>query len=164
MSEPDILYHTLGEYVPKRAYDELKAELDKRTEECHQWMLSAQRRIRDCESLAAERDQLRAELDGFKSGMLNFRCPVCKQVAGPLYPVNLLHEYDQLRAELDEVKQHEAEVIGDMWSLQQHAEKLTEALKRLSDSAHKITWAQAQEIAFDALKEWNEWKREKNEL
>lgn len=43
-------------------------------------------------SLFDELEKVKKDIENYKSGVLNFRCPKCHQVAGPLYPVNLCHE------------------------------------------------------------------------
>ncbi len=47
---------------------------------------------------------LQAEIEEFKTGVQNFKCSNCNNIAGPFYNVNLMTELEALRKERDECK------------------------------------------------------------
>lgn len=65
-----------------------------------------QEKDNEIERLKAALEQAKGEKNDFMAGVMNFRCSVCKQVAGPLYPVNLMTEIKSLEvlAENDSAK------------------------------------------------------------
>ena len=51
-------------------------------------------------ALAKENEELRAEIEKFKSGVNNFKCVHCGDYTSPFAPVNLLSEITSLRESL----------------------------------------------------------------
>lgn len=41
-------------------------------------------------------DELAKQIEDYKNGVQNFKCPACDALAGPLVPINLMTEYNQL--------------------------------------------------------------------
>lgn len=62
--------------------------------------------LRPIEVLAQTVIEMDAEIKNFKDGIQNFRCPHCKEIAGPFYPVNLVHELKQQSEALREAYSH----------------------------------------------------------
>ena len=52
------------------------------------------------DALAKENEELRAEIEKFKSGVNNFKCVHCGDYTSPFAPVNLLSEITSLRESL----------------------------------------------------------------
>lgn len=46
---------------------------------------------------------LSREIEEFKYGIQNFRCPSCKNISGPFYPVNLMTELNETKVQCDKL-------------------------------------------------------------
>lgn len=64
-------------------------------------VLWANKMIKAQDTAGAEQEK---ELAEFKAGVQNFRCPNCKEIAGPFYPVNLVNELKERDGLLLEAK------------------------------------------------------------
>lgn len=57
-------------------------------------------------------DRLEEEVKKFMAGVNNFRCPSCKAIAGPYYPINLCSELDNLGEENKRLREEYEARIG----------------------------------------------------